>query len=75
MIPVFEAGQRVIVVRQAPPVDGVYSIVRSLSTDDRRTRYIVKHETAGFERVVDEAHLELAPAKTLENSRPASSIR
>ena len=61
----FSAGQRVIIARSKPPMDSdkVYQIVRQTPTEGRaRTQYRIKSDSDAFERVVDEATLELADA-------------
>lgn len=61
--PRFSPGQRVIIPRAKPPLEAgkVYRIGRLLPTEGGgRTQYRIKSESDAFERVADEAALEIA---------------
>ncbi len=59
--PRFSAGQRVSILRMRPPFppDGIYEIVKALPAERGPTQYRIKHQNEAFERVVDEARLEV----------------
>jgi len=60
-LPRFSAGQRVSLSHARAPLapGSVYKIVRALPAEGRPVQYRVKSDGESFERIVDEARLEV----------------